>query len=198
MKSIILFSILLIPATINAQRIKFSKDFTIDTLYVSFRTSVNIESDMQQKLDSLFNNVVTEFNNSNNSFVISTKHSNNSNAIQMQMSDIRYITNKWSFIGITANMVLLTADIIMISNNIYVIIPPVLIPAASGKIEMDIPDFMLDKRNSVKWLNIRGSGYFMKTEKQKNKIQNKFTKKVALFFYRFDKQNIENKINIHE
>ncbi len=173
------------------QQPKLNQNLKLDTLRIWINYPTNFDKKTIGKYDSILDNTIRQFNTSA-SFTVKKDSANPYHRIIMNMGPIRYVDTKHNILSTGLSLALIGGHIYMISTYAWTLpIFPVLLPATTSKVELQIDPKMISSKPQTT-MRIASNGYLRKKEKQSQKFEHKFHKKIYKFLKKIDKQNLKH------
>ncbi|MDA3893135.1 MAG: hypothetical protein PF517_15845 [Salinivirgaceae bacterium] len=190
-KKILIVLFIFLSTVLVGQNIKLDKSKRIDTLTIWLDISNKIDAKMQEELEVIFQNQISNFNIGNNSFIIKIDSNGLTNSIRMNMDSIYYVDAKRSLKVTGLDLLLIAGHVVMVSSFGWTV-PVFFLPGTACRIDLEIDPSLVKSKSKTKMF-VSPNGYFKKKEMQKQKFKIKFESKIKKLIFSIDRQNRKQK-----
>lgn len=173
-----------------SQRIKLLDERKIDILNLWINFSGEVDSIFKSELNTVFLDVLNEFNATGSNFFVNMDSVNSGDFINLSYGNISYSNNEDDMIGIGVITLLIGGHILMIATQGYTIpILPILTPVTESQLTLNYSVELFDKKSKSS-INIESSGYFRSIGKQQQSLKKRFRKRIRRILKKIEKENM--------
>ena len=174
--------------SVSQNVLRLEKNIKLDTLRLWVNYPAEFDAEDEVRYDSILNSTVNRFNEQS-SFIVKIDSTNKRKSIVLNMEPVKYVDTKRNILSTGLSLSLIGGHIFLLSAYGWTLpIYPILLPATVCKVNLQIhPDIITSRQQTKMWIN--PNGYLMSREKQSQKFEKHFDRKIYKFLKHLDKQN---------